>query len=381
MGTAEVLGDVVLLDGTPSLLPRAARGGRSSCCATPVVALRGDRFILRDETARWTLGGGTVVNPFAHAHRRAAIRRRCARWSACTPAAPRTLRGRFSSDAREFAVDAATLAQALDMRDRARGRRRSRRAGRHRRFRTRRLRRRTRRRRSGAASRRWCSRRWPRTIAREPLAPGSRWRACARGCPGRSRHASSAGASTGWSRARRLVARRQLVRLPSHRVRARPLPRGRVGDGRAGSWRRAASRRPICVSSTRRRACRGRGSRRCSRVLEREGRVVRIAPDLWCAREPADEALVRLREHCRAHGEITARGVPRLDRRQPQVRDRLPRLDRSHGRDAARRRRAPAAPLSWTGDGDAVDCPPDAAVACRAWTARAGRAPAASSSG
>jgi selenocysteine-specific elongation factor len=43
-------------------------------------------------------------------------------------------------------------------------------------------------------------------------------------------------------------------------------------------------------------------------VLEREGRVVRIAPELFYARAPADEALARLAAFCRAHGEITAAG-------------------------------------------------------------------------
>ena len=35
----------------------------------PVLALRGDRFVLRDETARWTIGGGVVVHTFAERHR------------------------------------------------------------------------------------------------------------------------------------------------------------------------------------------------------------------------------------------------------------------------------------------------------------------------
>jgi selenocysteine-specific elongation factor len=41
-------------------------------------------------------------------------------------------------------------------------------------------------------------------------------------------------------------------------------------------------------------------------VLAREGRVVRIAPDLFYAREPANEALARLTAHCRTHDGITA---------------------------------------------------------------------------
>jgi hypothetical protein len=36
----------------------------------PVLALRGDRFVLRDETARVTLGGGVVVESVRDRHRR-----------------------------------------------------------------------------------------------------------------------------------------------------------------------------------------------------------------------------------------------------------------------------------------------------------------------
>jgi selenocysteine-specific elongation factor len=41
-------------------------------------------------------------------------------------------------------------------------------------------------------------------------------------------------------------------------------------------------------------------------TLERDGRAVRIAADLYYARQPAEEAIARLTAHCRAHGEITA---------------------------------------------------------------------------
>src|SRR5262249_18319923 len=69
-GTAEVLARAVLLDGAPELPPRGS-GWAQLVLREPIVALRGDRFIVRDETARWTLGGGIVVNPFAERHRRA----------------------------------------------------------------------------------------------------------------------------------------------------------------------------------------------------------------------------------------------------------------------------------------------------------------------
>jgi selenocysteine-specific elongation factor len=41
-----------------------------------VGALHGDRFILRDQSARRTLGGGVIIDPFAHAGRRATAARK-----------------------------------------------------------------------------------------------------------------------------------------------------------------------------------------------------------------------------------------------------------------------------------------------------------------
>jgi selenocysteine-specific elongation factor len=69
VGTAEVIGKIILLNGQDVLAPRSA----SFCQIVldePVVALRGDRFILRNQTAQGTLGGGEVLNPFATRHRR-----------------------------------------------------------------------------------------------------------------------------------------------------------------------------------------------------------------------------------------------------------------------------------------------------------------------
>src|SRR5262249_62176161 len=53
-GTAEVLARAVLLDGAAELPPRGS-GWAQLVLRDPIVALRGDRFIVRDETARWTL--------------------------------------------------------------------------------------------------------------------------------------------------------------------------------------------------------------------------------------------------------------------------------------------------------------------------------------
>jgi selenocysteine-specific elongation factor len=69
LGTAEVMGKLIILDGRDVLPPRS-----TAFCQIvledPVVALRGDRFILRNQTAQGTLGGGEVILPFAQRHRR-----------------------------------------------------------------------------------------------------------------------------------------------------------------------------------------------------------------------------------------------------------------------------------------------------------------------
>jgi len=69
LGTAEVIGKVITLDGRETLPPRS-----TAFCQIvleePVITTRGDRFILRNQTAQGTLGGGEVLHPFARRHRR-----------------------------------------------------------------------------------------------------------------------------------------------------------------------------------------------------------------------------------------------------------------------------------------------------------------------
>jgi selenocysteine-specific elongation factor len=68
IGTADVPGKVVFLDRRPRLEPGSGAWAQL-VLAEPVAAFRNDRFILRDQTARWTLAGGVVVHPFADRHR------------------------------------------------------------------------------------------------------------------------------------------------------------------------------------------------------------------------------------------------------------------------------------------------------------------------
>ncbi len=69
VGTAERLGRVVLF-GQNALGSRAA-GYCQIVLTDPVLVMRGDRFVVRDETAQRTIAGGTVIHPLAPVHRRA----------------------------------------------------------------------------------------------------------------------------------------------------------------------------------------------------------------------------------------------------------------------------------------------------------------------
>jgi selenocysteine-specific elongation factor len=68
-GAAERLAKVILLGAKEKIEPK-----QSAYCqitlAEPLLVLRGDHFIVRDETAQRTLGGGTVIHPWAKRHKR-----------------------------------------------------------------------------------------------------------------------------------------------------------------------------------------------------------------------------------------------------------------------------------------------------------------------
>ena len=71
MGTAERLAKIILLDARDKAGPK-----ESAYCqitlAEPLLALRNDHFIVRDETARKTLAGGIVIHPWPGKHKRRA---------------------------------------------------------------------------------------------------------------------------------------------------------------------------------------------------------------------------------------------------------------------------------------------------------------------
>jgi selenocysteine-specific elongation factor len=64
VGTAEAMAKVIWLDGRPELAPRASAYAQL-VSRQPIAAFGGDRFILREQTGRATIGGGVVLRPFA----------------------------------------------------------------------------------------------------------------------------------------------------------------------------------------------------------------------------------------------------------------------------------------------------------------------------
>ena len=69
LGTSERLAKIILLGTKDKVEPKTS----TYCQITltePVMALRGDHFILRDETAQRTLAGGVIIHPWARQHKR-----------------------------------------------------------------------------------------------------------------------------------------------------------------------------------------------------------------------------------------------------------------------------------------------------------------------
>lgn len=68
IGAAEILGRVRVLEGSSEIA--AGKGGLAQLrLEAPVVALHGDRFILRSYSPAETIAGGVIVDPFATKHR------------------------------------------------------------------------------------------------------------------------------------------------------------------------------------------------------------------------------------------------------------------------------------------------------------------------
>jgi selenocysteine-specific elongation factor len=69
VATAETIARAIVLDEAGFIAPKSA-GFAQLVPDTPVVALAGDRFVIRDETNSRTLGGGIVLNPLGRRARK-----------------------------------------------------------------------------------------------------------------------------------------------------------------------------------------------------------------------------------------------------------------------------------------------------------------------
>lgn len=71
LGAGETLGRAIVLEPSAAIA-HGNSGLAQLVMQEPVVALAGDRFVIRDETSRRTLGGGVVLNPLGRRNRRPA---------------------------------------------------------------------------------------------------------------------------------------------------------------------------------------------------------------------------------------------------------------------------------------------------------------------
>ncbi len=69
IGTSETMARVIVLEPGEQI-PIKSGGLAQLVLTEPVVALAGDRFVIRDETSRRTLGGGRVLNPLGRRTRK-----------------------------------------------------------------------------------------------------------------------------------------------------------------------------------------------------------------------------------------------------------------------------------------------------------------------
>lgn len=115
VGTAERLGRVVLLGSRQTLSTK-----ESAYCQIvldrPIHTLRGDRFVIRDATAQRTLGGGVVIHPWARRHARRAADLQATLHAFHLGSIGEAAEA-FVTDAPEFAVSLGDLRQFFNLRE------------------------------------------------------------------------------------------------------------------------------------------------------------------------------------------------------------------------------------------------------------------------
>jgi len=302
LGTADVLGKLIVLGGDGAIAPRA-HGWAQLVLREPVLALRGDRFVLRDETARWTIGGGVVVHPFPDRRRAAdaGLAAGLERLRSGTPAEAATT---FVETSAGFAVDLETLAHGLNLGvDTVR---------------------RVLRDAPGVlaipepkapdaytTSAKWdaLERHVLEALARlhreQPLAEGLEMESLRSGLPWELPARQFRWCIERLTAAKRLVRTDSTVRRPDHRVQLDDQARAlgeRLERALADGGLMPPDLRQLESALG---VARGMLTTTLG-VLEKERRVVRVSADLYYAPAAVDDARRRIAEHCRLHGGITA---------------------------------------------------------------------------
>jgi selenocysteine-specific elongation factor len=115
LGAAERLGKLVLLDRKETAQPKES----THCQVTlnePLLVMRGDHFIVRDETARRTLAGGVALHPWARRHKRGEANL-AAKLAALHRGGTAELIETFLNESEAFALPLGPIHQFLNLRE------------------------------------------------------------------------------------------------------------------------------------------------------------------------------------------------------------------------------------------------------------------------
>jgi len=303
MGTAEAIGRAIVLEAPGEIAPKKSALAQI-VLNEPMVALAGDRFVIRDETSRRTLGGGGVLNPLGRRARRPLevyLKYLGALEAAFSPAIVEALIDLQES----FALTAARVAQLLNAPAREIDE-----ALKDRRFIKLSL---------GDEEGYTTTAKWEElklfTTAAvmmhhraEPLSPGLEMEALRERLP----HEISARAFRALvdrlGRESDLLREESVLRLKSHRVKLGG-DEGRIGERLAAALAAAGFHPPDLkqlADELKLPSSELARMRTLLGALEREGRVVKIATDLYFSRDAMEAARARLLDHLKTAPEITA---------------------------------------------------------------------------
>jgi selenocysteine-specific elongation factor len=114
IATAEAMGRAIILDENGAIAPKS-RGLAQVVLDDPVVALAGDRFVVRDQTNVRTLGGGVVLNPLGRRIRKPLeIYRANLAVISAPPSVPETIEALLNLQ-EDLALSAPRLSQLLNL--------------------------------------------------------------------------------------------------------------------------------------------------------------------------------------------------------------------------------------------------------------------------